>query len=123
MYCEYKKAHGWKLLAFISHKKGPSGKCYILKVKASTGRTFDGTLYQSMITELGREVIEGVYVLGDHAFYGQLLALCPYTNLEMETAVLDRDMMATFNHNHSSSRIMIDSSDRLGTSPTLACPE
>jgi hypothetical protein len=61
MYCQYKKTHGWKLLAFISHKKGPSGKEYIIKAKASVGSTFDGTLYAAMIAEIRDEIARGLF--------------------------------------------------------------
>jgi hypothetical protein len=105
MYCEYKKVHGWKMLAFVSHCPGPSGKKYLLKVKSSVGSCFDGTLYASMIDQIADEMIPGSFFLGDHAFHGQRLALCPYSTADIAAAVLDGNRMSTFNHNHSSSRM------------------
>ena len=93
------------LLAFISHFIGPSGKKYILKVRASVGSTFDGTLYASMIPELIAEMLEGTFFLGDHAFHRQLLALCPYTATKLAAAILDAPEMTRYNHTHSSSRM------------------
>jgi hypothetical protein len=105
MYCEYKKTHGWKLIAFISHKAGPTGKKYILKVKSAVGSCFDGTLYSSMIQLVISQLILGVFFLCDHAFHRQLLALCPYTTAEINASIIDAPELSRFNHNHSSSRM------------------
>jgi hypothetical protein len=61
MYCEYKKTHGHKLLAFISHAKGPRGKKYILKLKSAVGSCGDSSCYSSMIGELRSEVLDGTF--------------------------------------------------------------
>jgi DDE superfamily endonuclease len=105
MYCQYKKTHGWKLLAFISHAKGPTGKKYILKVKSSVGSTFDGTLYAAMIPDIMEDLIPGIFFLGDHAFHRQLLALCPYTATECAASIMEGPGMNRYNQNHSSSRM------------------
>jgi hypothetical protein len=107
MYCEYKKTHGWKLIAFISHKKGPTGLKYILKVSSTMGHNFDGTFYSSMIDNMiaNDELIPGVYFLTDHAMHTCKLALCPYTTLEQESSIIEAEEMASFNYDHSSDRM------------------
>jgi hypothetical protein len=105
MYCQYKRTHGYKLLAFISHKKGPSGKKYILYVKHSVGSCFDGTLCSSIIAIILLLILAGLFFLGDHAFHRQLAILCPYTTPEINASILDSPVLSQFNHNHSSSRM------------------
>jgi hypothetical protein len=84
----------------ISHKQGPEGVKYILKLKSTIAKNADGLVYSALYGELQDELITSAFNLGDHAFHG---VLCPYSSQQIETSILQADRYKQFNRTHSES--------------------
>lgn len=105
MYTDYKKVHGYKLVAAISFGLVCKKK-YILILTHGCARPSDGAVYVVVVPPLKKLLIPQAVFLGDAAFHAAPLVISPYTALEPQGPSADAANRRTFNHVHSSDRMV-----------------
>ena len=105
MYTDYKKVHGYKIVAVISFGLVCKKK-YIIYLTHGCARPSDGAVYLVIVPPLKKLVIPQAVFLGDAAFHAAPGVISPYTALETQGASAEAVMRKTFNHVHSSDRMV-----------------
>lgn len=105
MYTDYKKVHGYKLVAAISFGLVCKKK-YILFLTHGCARPSDGAVYVVIVPPLKKLLIPQAGLLGDAAFHAAPLVISPYTALETQGQTAEAVRRRTFNHVHSSDRMV-----------------
>jgi hypothetical protein len=101
MYSEYVKCHAYKIVLLTSHGVG-DGKKFILGMEIAAGSTSDAAVYLKLMSKIEPQLVPEAAGLGDHAFHGSRLIICPYTIYDI--TVGNEAEMSAFNHNHSKDR-------------------
>lgn len=107
MYSEYIKAHAYKLSVITSHAT-PASKELLLHVSVHYGGSVsDSTacsFHQRNLIE--SKILDGSFLLGDHAYLFDKFVLPPYANTSISIALpSERPGMRQFNASHSSDRV------------------
>ena len=105
MYTDYKKVHGYKLVALVSFGI-TDGKKYIIYLTHGCARPSDGAVYLVIVPPLKKLVIPQAVFLGDAAFHAAPLVISPYTALETQGPSAAAAARKKFNHVHSSDRMV-----------------